>query len=119
MADILSRQAILAARLRHEDVEVPEWGGTVRVWEVSALRKAEILEESGSTREGAFRLLAACVGDESGPVGMSVDALGSVAERLMPVVMRLNSASVAALEEARKNSEGEPISSSPIGSPPT
>ena len=36
MSGLLTREAILgAAPLRHEDVSVPEWGGVVRVSEMS------------------------------------------------------------------------------------
>jgi hypothetical protein len=33
--NLLTRAAILAADLLFEDVPVPEWGGTVRVWALS------------------------------------------------------------------------------------
>jgi hypothetical protein len=119
MADILTRDAILAVRLRHEDVEVPEWGGTVRVWELSALRKLDFRPAKGESPEGAMvRLVAACVGDEHGPADLPVDRLSSGAlQKLAAVAARINIATAEAREDLRGNSSGGPSGSLPSGSP--
>lgn len=118
MADILSREAILAVRLRHEVVEVPEWGGSVYVWELPAIRKFDLRPQEGEDpNAAAARLVAACVGDEQGPASMAVENLGSAYSRLAVVALRLNVASAEAAEDVRKNSQGEPTGASPTGSP--
>jgi hypothetical protein len=127
MAHILSRDSILAVRLRHEDVEVPEVGGAVRVWEMSALRRLSMVEaaqkEERSVLERGAVLAATCVGDESGPFSPPWTAeevlsltLKSV-NRLCEVAARLNVTSKEAAEEQRGNSEGEPTGASPTDSP--
>jgi hypothetical protein len=119
MANILSRDAILGRRHRYEDVEVPEWDGVVRVWELSALRKLELRPAEGESPEASTaRFVAACVGDESGPVDLPIENLtGPVFTRLVGAAMGLNVASVKAAEDLRKNLPGGPTGDSPTGSP--
>lgn len=44
MATLLSRSAILAAPVLTKDVEIPEWGGSVRVRALSVSRRVELLD---------------------------------------------------------------------------
>jgi hypothetical protein len=127
MAHILSRDAILAVRLRHEDVDVPELGGSIRVWEISAKRRLDVIESARAgeraTHERGALVAAASIGDESGPFSPSWTAeevlsltLKSV-NRLVVVAAKLNVTSKGAAEEQMGNSEGEPTGASPTGSP--
>lgn len=44
MATLLSRSAILAAPVSTKDIEIPEWGGSVRVRALSVSRRVELLD---------------------------------------------------------------------------
>jgi hypothetical protein len=119
---MLKREDILSARLRHEDVLVPEWGGEVRVWGISAKRAQEARE--GEKDLVVARLVAACLGDESGPFDPPVDAdelrtlvtVGTLS-RLTSTALALNGLSPDAAEKLRGNSRGEAVGSSPSTSP--
>jgi hypothetical protein len=111
MSNILTREAILAVRLRHEDVEVPALGGIVRVWELSAKQRGECIErgEGLSDAERGANLAAACLGGEAGPFNPPLSAAellalpSSAYMRLLAVMSRLNVTSAAAAEEQRGN----------------
>jgi len=69
---LLSKSAILAASdLKHEDVQVPQWGGTVRVRTMTGIERDEFrtaIASEGGIPVGQFSaaLLAATIVDESG-----------------------------------------------------
>jgi hypothetical protein len=110
---LLKREEVLAARLRHEDVSVPEWGGDVRVHELSAAQRVEletVLEDPGLPADAKLAsLVRATVGDELGPFDPPIDladlrkkSAGAV-HRLYRVALRLNALSKASAEERRGN----------------
>lgn len=119
MSALLTREAILGTvQLRHEDVPVPEWGGKVRVAEMSGAARDAWEQSLVPTTRGAApnitniraRLVAACVVDEKGRRLFTEEdaaALGeksSVAlDRVSKVAQRLNGLGADDLETARGN----------------
>jgi hypothetical protein len=117
---LLTLDAILAAdKLKSEDVEVPEWGGTVRVRAMTGAERdaigAALADKTKSADFGplyAAHVTATCVVGEDGAPLFGIDrvdelrARSSVAlDRVYQVAMRLNSASV---EDVEKNSLPDP-----------
>jgi hypothetical protein len=119
MSGFLNRDAILGATsLRTEDVEVPEWGGTVRVAEMTgAARDAWEQSLVPTTRNGSAnianiraRLVAACVVDENGKrMFNDADAValgemsGMALDRVAKVAQRLNGLAAEDVEAAKGN----------------
>lgn len=130
MSKLLSREAILAANDRpFEDVEVPEWGGIVRVqgmtagerskWEASYQKRHK--DRSGKTTievdwdaQLSFRerLVAMSLVDEAGGRLFSDSDIKALAaksaaamERIVNVANRLNGVSQDDMKELEGNSE--------------
>ena len=138
--NLLSKTAILAAQdLQTEDVEVPEWGGAVRVRSFTG-RERDAFEASMVRGEGRdrkvdltnmrARLVGLTVIDETGQrlfTDEEVDLLGAKSgaalDRVFAVAQKLNGLSGADVEELSKNSSGVPsavstsASALPSGSP--
>ena len=137
---LLYKTAILAAQdLQTEDVEVPEWGGAVRVRSFTG-RERDAFEASMVRGEGRdrkvdltnmrARLVGLTVIDETGQrlfTDDEVDLLGAKSgaalDRVFAVAQKLNGLSGADVEELSKNSSGVPsavstsASALPSGSP--
>ena len=137
---LLSKTAILAANdLKSEDVEVPEWGGAVRVRSFTG-RERDAFEASMVRGEGRdrkvdltnmrARLVGLTVIDETGQrlfTDDEVDLLGAKSgaalDRIFAIAQKLNGLSGADVEELSKNSSGVPsavstsASALPSGSP--
>lgn len=115
--NLLTRAAILAADLLFEDVPAPEWGGTVRVWALSGLRRAQYLNaqfgDDGKLRDAdrSDAVLAAfAIGDEAGEPLFTVDDVEALAAksaaalgRVTEVASRLSGFNKAAVKAAEKN----------------
>jgi len=114
---LLSKAAIVAAEdLKHEDVDVPEWGGTVRVrvmtgTERDAFRTA--IAAAGDLPVGRFSviLLASTLIGEDGALLFTPEEIDQLAEKSgssidkpAVVAMRLNGLGGTAVEDAAKNS---------------
>ncbi|MCC6347888.1 MAG: hypothetical protein IT388_11925 [Nitrospirales bacterium] len=117
---LLNKDQILGAQdLTHEDVHVPEWGGTVRIRMMTGSERdafeAAVYETKGKdvtvNREN-FRaqLLARVLVDEEGKRLFSdaeIKALGSKSaaalNRLFPVAQKLNGLAADDVEELTKN----------------
>ena len=122
---LLSKTAILAAQdLQTEDVEVPEWGGAVRVRSFTG-RERDAFESSMVRGDGRdrrvdltnmrARLVGLTVIDEAGQrlfTDDEVDLLGAKSgaalDRVFAVAQKLNGLSGADVEELSKNSSGVP-----------
>ncbi len=114
---MLTREQILGTDDRpFEDIEIPEWGGTVRVCTMSgAARDAfeqSVLDEDRKPDLTNMRakLVARCLVDEAGqPLFSEADvvSLGSKSaaalERIVKVAERLNKLGSKQLEEIRGN----------------
>lgn len=115
---LLNRDAILSKNsLRHEDVEVPEWGGVVRVREMTGAER-DAWEQSLVGARGRVnienvraRLVARTVVNDAGGRLFSdadADALGALSavalERVAKVAQRLNRLTEEDLEDAKGNS---------------
>lgn len=128
----LSKDAILKAMdLEYRDVAVPEWGGTVRMREMSAGQRehltvllnarAEAVKDGGSPSSANAIALGLSIVDANGERLFSeaeIDKLGEknpqVLERLATVVMEINRLGPAAKEAEVKNSETSPSADSLI-----
>lgn len=129
---LLSKSSILAiADLKHEDVPVPAWGGSVRVRAMSGAERDEF-RASISTEDGqgipvgkfAVALLVATIVDEAGQRLFSasdMDALqkksAAALDAPAAVAMRLNGLGGRAIEDAVKNSGADQSADSGSGSP--
>jgi len=113
---LLSATAILsAADLPHEDVAVPEWGGTVRIRTMTSGARDDyeqkMLAAKGQTQRNVrAQLVVLCAVDEAGGrlFGPSdIEALGrksaKALDRLFDVAIRLNGMGPADIEELEKN----------------
>ncbi len=117
---ILTRDAILRAPdLATEAVEVPEWGGTVKVRALSAAERdafeVSLFEGQGADRRRNFdylraKLVALCVADDDGHRIFSdadAEALGmknaAALDRIFVVAQRLNGLGARNEEALEKN----------------
>jgi len=117
---LLSKQQILGMDdLPHEDIEVPEWGGTVRVRVMTGVERdaweTSIYQNKGDdvqVNQENFRasLVARCLSDESGAILFSTEEIkqlgtkSSIAlDRIFTVARRLNAISKADKDELTKN----------------
>ncbi len=137
---LLSKTAILTANdLQTEDVEVPEWGGAVRVRSFTGRERdafeASMVRGDGKDRKVDLtnmraRLVGLTVIDETGQrlfTDEEVDLLGAKSgaalDRVFAVAQKLNGLSGADVEELSKKSSGVPsavstsASALPSGSP--
>lgn len=132
MADYLSREAILAASdLEAEDVEVPEWGGKVRVRPLNGRERAEIEElmfsENGAGRKQSEvlfreRMVALTVVGEDGKrafTDQDVQALSEknwrALERIALAAVKISGLTAEALDELVGKSAVTPTGGSAIG----
>jgi len=123
--NLLSKTAILAAQdLQTEDVEVPDWGGAVRVRSFTGRERdafeASMVRGDGRDRKVDLtnmraRLVGLTVIDEAGQrlfTDEEVDLLGAKSgaalDRVFAVAQKLNGLSGADVEELSKNSSGVP-----------
>lgn len=132
MAELLNRDQILAAKdLSHEDVPVPEWGGTVRIrgmtgderdaFEISLVHA----REDGANLSEAHiraRLVAFTAVDSEGKrlfTEADVAALGAKSsaplDRCYAVAQRLSRLTAGDLKELKGNSGGDPSADSISG----
>jgi len=126
---LLSREAILAANdLPTEDVEVPEWGGAVRVRTLTGAQRdafeAEIVTTNGrkverNTYNIRAKLVAAAVVGEDGKLLFSradVEALGAKSaaalDRVFDAASRLSGISDEDVQELAENLDGTPAGDS-------
>jgi hypothetical protein len=131
---LLGKEQILAAKdLQYEDIEVPEWGGTVRV-RVMTGSERDSFEQSIMKTEGKeivrdmanmrAKLLVRTICDENNKrifTDKEINLLGeksaSGLEKVFEVAQRLNKLGATSVEEAEKNSEGGVSDSSISPSP--
>ena len=131
---LLTKAGILAANdLKTEDVDVPEWGGAVRVRSFTGRERdafeAAMVRGDGKDRKVDLtnmraRLVGLTVIDEAGQrlfTDEEVDLLGAKSgaalDRVFAVAQKLNGLSGADVEELTKNSSGGPSAASTSGSP--
>lgn len=115
---LLTRDQILAAQdLQAVDVDVPEWGGAVRVRMMSGTER-EAFTSSMVVADGKLnaadyrvRLVAACIIGEDGQRLFSFDDVATLGnksaaalDRVFQACDKLNAASGKAVDDAEKNS---------------
>ena len=90
---LLSRSQILeAADLAHEDVEVPEWGGTVRIQQMSAEESTaftDALRSMEGERNGMYLMLIHSARDLEGNLILSAEDLPALKKKNIDVLNRL------------------------------
>ncbi len=121
---LLTREAILGASdIKTEDVEVPEWGGTVRVRGLSATERDAFEQATvaikGKKVKASFlniraRIVSLSVVDEDGNrmfTESDIKALGEKSaapmDRIYDVAGRLSGVTDADMEELAGNSSGQ------------
>lgn len=119
---LLSRDWILQAEdLHREEVQVPEWGGSVMIGTMTGAQRdawEQSLAAGGAGKVNITnvraRLVSYCAVDEHGKrlfTDADAEALGGKSapalERCARVAMRLNALTETALEEARGNLSGD------------
>lgn len=125
---MLTREQIFAARdLATEDVEVPEWGGTVRITVMSGRAREALMDalaEPQKTSRFQALMLSSTIVDDAGSSIFTADDVEQLREkntdvltRLVEVAMRLNKIGAKSTEDAEKNSEAAPSGSSGFDSP--
>lgn len=127
---LLSKSAILGASdLKHEDVEVTAWGGTVRVRVMTGGERDQFraaIQSDDGVPVGKFSaaLLAATLIDEAGRRLFTMDDMEELQAKsaasldgLAAVAMRLNGLGATAVEDAVKNSESGQSGDSGSGLP--
>lgn len=126
---MLTRKQILAADdLKSEDVNVPEWGGSVRVTVMSGTardafqERMSISDKSISYFHNSLLVATAVGGDGAALFSVAdMDALraksAAAVTRVATVAERLNGFGVKAVEIAEKNSEAAPSGASGSDSP--
>jgi hypothetical protein len=129
---LLNKAAFLAANdLAHEDVPVPQLGGSVRIRVMTGAARDDFQEYMRSFGEGprpttaihAALLVQTCI-EESGEPMFTMDDIElvrgkSVAaiETMAAAAMRINGLGVQAVDEAAKNSESDQSDDSGSDSP--
>lgn len=121
---LLSKESILAAQdIATKDVEVPEWGGSVRVRALTGTER-DAFEQETVKRKGKdvetnlrnirARLVVLAVVDDTGARMFGykdIEALGNKSakalDRLFSVAMELSGISDADVDELAKNSESD------------
>lgn len=128
---LLKKAEILGAEdLKHEDVPVPAWGGTVRVRMMTGTERDEFREMAAQHEDGipparfAALLLALTCIDETGERVFTLDDLEALERKAAgsvdvpaAVSMRLNGFGAQALAAAEKNSVSGQSEDSGSGSP--
>jgi hypothetical protein len=96
-------------------VEVPEWGGSVRIARLSLAAADALFLKGGTGVDARVRMLAACLVDESGAPLVPEDKLSEmmsksavVIDRLYRIAAERNGLSLKKVEDAVKNSESDP-----------
>lgn len=114
---ILSKAAILAAAdLSTEDVDVPEWGGAVRVAAMSGKARDDFYARRGEgsipySQLSASVIVATVVGEDGQPLfdDADIEALRAKSQtamdRVLAVAFRLNGLAPGAVEDVAKNSD--------------
>jgi hypothetical protein len=126
---MLTREQILAADdLKSEEVDVPEWGGSVKVIVMTGVARDSFQEQmaAGDKSISYFQnclLVATLVDGDDAPLfaAADMDALrlksAAVVTRVANVAERLNGFGAKVVEDAEKNSKAAPSGSSGSDSP--
>lgn len=94
--DLLSRDSVLASSLPVEDVEIPEWGGVIRIQAMSAARGAEYMRASQKINPDHILalLVTFCAVDGQGNLLFTPEDAASLIEKEMDPINKLGQAAV-------------------------
>lgn len=130
---ILKRDDILSAKLPTREVDVPEWGGTVRVRGLDGLardrfdmllKQRDELGAAMTVSPRAFVAMSTIVDEDGNLVFGSEDfdflskTSGHALDRIVDVALPLSGIGAKSIEDAEKNSEGGLSGSGGSASPP-
>lgn len=114
---LLTREQILSAPRKTEVVEVPEWGGSVRVRELlgTDFETFEELRSSGSYVQALAHVAQCCIVDDEGnrlfgpedTPQLAAQPMGALV-RVADAVQRLSNITPEGIEIARKNLHNSP-----------
>jgi hypothetical protein len=121
---LLSKSSIFEAKdLQHEDVPVPEWGGTVRMRQMNAseIQKfTEVMSVETNAKDGMFWMLIFCAVDESGEHLFTEEDLPQlrtknmgILNKLQRIGLDLNKLTAAGRVALKKDSSEAPTDASP------
>lgn len=109
----LKREAILAASdLGTTDVEVPEWGGTIRVRQMTLRERGEFAKRAtgeDAAVVGAWLISAVAVDESGAPLFKPEDVKElekrswKALDRVVAAILKLNRLTDEAVEDAAKN----------------
>jgi hypothetical protein len=109
---LLKREAILAANdVEVRDVEVPEWGGAIRVRSMTVAERNEFAARAGKESNisvGTWLVSRLAIDEEGNPVFKPEDVAALEAknakalDRLVSAVLQLNSVDEKKVDEAEK-----------------
>lgn len=123
---LLNREAILAADdLPYEDVEIPEWGGSVRVWQMDGLTRDKFRRFVAGLKETEYDnyrieawVAVHTVGDANRQMlfaDSDIETLlkksATALDKLAAVSLRVNVLAMPDVEALAKNSEPSPSGS--------
>lgn len=131
---ILNRQSILDVNdLTHEEIDIPEWGGTVRIRMLTGAERDEFEasffdSKTGKTKSDLknvrAKLISLCVVDENNTrifLDSDVEKLGKksgkVLSRIFAAAQALNGMRAEDIEATTKNSESGGVDTSTSPSP--
>lgn len=89
---VLGRDAVKSAvDVEFRDVDVPEWGGTLRLRTLTAEEAMQFAEGDGKFghREAALRVIMLCAIDEKGDRIFSDEDLPMLRKRSMKIILRV------------------------------
>jgi hypothetical protein len=88
---LTAAEILEADDLKVEEVDVPEWGGIVRLRPMSALEAIEYTEanKAGDKKHAAVRMAAVCVVDEDGNPAFTADQVAQLSKKSLAAFMRI------------------------------
>lgn len=124
MSKYLTAEQILSADdFRYADVDVPEWGGTVRITTMSASQRdylSRVVKDKGESEATEYMLLM-CIVDENGDRILKREHLEKLKKknaapitRIVKAIGELSGDKESNIESAEKNSAETMIEDSPI-----
>jgi hypothetical protein len=110
----LTKEQILSAQdIKTTDVDVPEWGGVIRVRNLSALERRQLLRKSMEDEldedQTEIAFFVKCIVDETGQPLFNADEIKAIANKsasaytkIVSAVLNINALTTDAIEDIKK-----------------